>query len=222
MRRGRSCDDGRVARASQAPPGWGAVAILGGLTWIPVRIGVSVSYVASFMALDYVTWNRLMVVPLGLMLAAVVGLFGSMPTRAARTAAGIATVGLAAMMTGVVVEFFVFGGLAGNREGASAGWLVYLLGLAVHVIGLLAMGVATWGSPLGWLAPLIAVLHAGWLPAGLLEGGFVLMADQVGIGVAWAALGLVWVLLRTPPPWRDSSPTRRGRTDRATAYWTGG
>lgn len=66
----------------EALRGWVAGAVLGGVAWIPVRIGVSVSYSSTFMALDYLAWNRLMIVPLGLMLVAVLGLLGSGPTRA--------------------------------------------------------------------------------------------------------------------------------------------
>ena len=41
-------------------PRWAsAAAILGGLAWIPVRLGVSVGYSTEFLRLTYVEWNKL-------------------------------------------------------------------------------------------------------------------------------------------------------------------
>lgn len=164
--------------------------ILGGLAWIPVRLGVSFSYSTAFAGLDYVAWNKLMVIPLGLMIVALVGLLGRVLEGPARVATRIAIAGLAGMLAGTVLEFFVFGGLAGDPAGANAGWTVYLLGLAVHVLGLVVLGVVLRGSALGWAALFIAVFHVAWLPAGTVEGGVLLVADQVGIGLAWVALAL--------------------------------
>jgi hypothetical protein len=166
-------------------------AIAGGVAWIPMRLGVSVAFSTEFLRLDYVTWNKLMVVPLALMIAAGVALATSVGSRAARIGAAMAVAGLIGMLAGVVVEFFVFGGLSGDRGGAMLGWGIYLLGgLLVHVIGLAVLAVARWGTAVGWLALLIAALHVAWLPSGFVEGGMLLVADQVAIGLAWVALGV--------------------------------
>lgn len=176
---------------------WAAVAaVLGGLAWIPVRLGVSVAWSTEFLRFTYVRWNSLMVIPLGLLLLAMVGLARQAPSRRGRIGAWVAAAGLVGMLAGVIVEFWIFGGLSGNRDGAIAGWLIYLVGgLLVHVIGLVVFGIgavrtAQWRT-LGALALVIAALHLGWLPAGL-AGEAWLVADQVLIGLAWVGIGLAW------------------------------
>jgi hypothetical protein len=95
------------------------------------------------------------------------------------------------MMAGVVVEFHVFGGLTGDREGAIVGWMLYLLGgVLPHVIGMVVLGLALQRMPVGLLALVIGGLHVAWLPAGM-GGDGLLIADQVAIGLAWVALGAV-------------------------------
>jgi hypothetical protein len=181
-----------VTTSSPALPWWASLgAVVGGLAWIPVRLGVSVSFSTELLRLTYVEWNKLMVVPLALMAAAGMGLLMRAPTRAARVGAATAVAGLIGMLAGVVVEFFVFGGLEGDREGAIVGWMLYLLGgLLVHVIGLVVMGLALRRTPVGLLALAIGTLHVAWLPAGM-GGAAVLVADQVAIGLGWVALGVV-------------------------------
>lgn len=180
--------------ASDRPllPAWAALAAIGGgLAWIPVRLGVSVAFSTEFLTLDYVTWNKLMVVPLALLIAAAVALAMRVESRGARIGAAVAAAGLIGMLAGVVVEFYVFGGLAGDRGGAIVGWGIYLLaGLLVHVIGLAVLGVALRRTPVGWLALVIAALHLLWLPSGFVEGGGLLVANQLAIGLAWVALGV--------------------------------
>jgi hypothetical protein len=180
-------------RFRPAIPSWAAAAaVLGGLAWIPVRLGVSVAFSTDFLRLSYVTWNLLMVVPLALMLVAAVGLRREAESRGARVGAGLAAAGLVGMLAGVVVEFAVFGGLSGNRDGAVIGWMLYLLGgLLPHVVGLAILGIARWPTSLGALALAVALLHLAWLPAGMVGGDAVLVADQVAIGLAWVAMGVV-------------------------------
>lgn len=180
-------------------PWWSAAAaVLGGLAWIPVRLGVSVAWSTDFLRFTYVRWNMLMVVPLGLLLLAMLALAPRMPSGAGRVGAWVAAAGLVGMLTGVIVEFWVFGGLSGDRDGAVLGWLIYLAaGLLVHVIGLIALGLgavrtAPWRI-VGVLVLLIAALHLAWLPAGMV-GDVFLVADQALIGLAWVAVGLVWAV----------------------------
>lgn len=167
-----------------------AAAIVGGLVWIPVRLGVSVAYSTPFLELDYVTWNKLMAVPLVLMIVATLGLVPRRCARGTRLAAAVVLLGLAGMLAGVVIEFFVAGGLSGDRDGAMLGWGAYLIGLAVHVVGLLALGVVLRRAVAGWLALLVGVLHLAWLPAGMLQEPWLLVADQVAIGLSWIGIGL--------------------------------
>lgn len=170
-----------------------ATAVLGGLAWIPIRLGVSVAWSTDFLRLTYVRWNSLMVIPLILLLVAMVALAFASDRRAARIGGWVAASGLVVMMAGVIVEFWIFGGLSGDREGAIVGWLIYLLGLLVHVVGLVWFGIGTLRTA-GWpgvgaLALLIAVLHVLWLPAGAV-GDALLVADQALIGLAWVGIGL--------------------------------
>ena len=180
-------------------PWWAwAAAVLGGLAWIPVRLGVSVAWSTEFLRLTYVRWNSLMVVPLVLMLIAMVALAlagARGGTRATRIGGWVAAAGLVGMMAGVIIEFWIFGGLSGDRDGAVLGWMIYLLaGVLVHVVGLIWFGIGAvrnrgWGG-IGALALLIAALHVLWLPAGML-GDAVLVADQVLIGLAWVGIGVL-------------------------------
>lgn len=177
-------------------PRWaGVAAVLGGLAWIPVRLGVSVAFSTEFLRLTYVQWNMLMVVPLSLLLIAMVGLASRAPTRPGRIGAWVAVAGLVGMLAGVIVEFWIYGGLSGDRDGAVLGWMIYLLGgLLIHVVGLVAFGTGVVRTPgwrlVGWLALLVAALHLAWLPAGMV-GDAILVADQVLIGLAWVAIGVV-------------------------------
>jgi hypothetical protein len=73
--------------------------------------------------------------------------------------------------------------------------MIYLLaGLLVHVVGLIGFGIGVVRTPgwrsVGWLALLVATLHLAWLPAGML-GEVLLVADQVLIGLAWVAIGVL-------------------------------
>jgi hypothetical protein len=170
-----------------------AAAIVGGLTSIPIRIGISVTFSRPLLDLTYVEWNRLMVVPLALLLVAMVGIVGLAASPVARVGAWAAVTGLVGMLAGVVIEFWIFGGLIGDREGAIVGWMTYLLaGVLVHVIGMFIFGVASVraGRPalVGWLALAIAVLHLLWIPASFSDA--VLVADQALIGVGWIGIGL--------------------------------
>lgn len=178
-------------------PRWAsAAAVLGGLAWIPVRLGVSVAFSTDFLRLSYVQWNMLMVVPLVLLLVAMatVALAPRLRSRPGRIGAWVAVAGLLGMLAGVIVEFWIFGGLARDREGAVLGWLIYLAGLLLHVIGLIGFGIGVVRLP-GWsavgaLSLVIAGLHVAWLPAGMLGGAW-LVADQVLIGLAWVVFGFV-------------------------------
>lgn len=175
-----------------------AAAIVGGLAWIPVRLGVSVAYSAPFLELDYVTWNKLMAVPLVLMMVATLGLVPRRCARGTKVAAAVVLLGLVGMLAGVVTEFFVAGGLSGDRDGAMLGWGTFLIGLAVHVVGLLALGVALRRAVAGWLALLVGVLHLAWLPAVMLQEAWLLVLDQVAIGLAWVGIGAaLWWQART-------------------------
>jgi hypothetical protein len=167
----------------------GVGSILGGLTWIPVRLAIGGTWGTTVGGLDYVAWNRLMVVPLLLLIGGVVVLAGAATGRS-RVGAMVSAVGLVGMLIGVVVEFWIFGGLEGDRDGAIVGWMIYLLvGVLVHTIGLVLVH-RTVGGALGGLALGIAGLHVLWIPAGL-TGDLLLALDQMLIGLGWTVIGAI-------------------------------
>jgi hypothetical protein len=175
----------------------GLAAILAGLAWIPIRIAISVTFSEPFLDLSYVEWNRLMVISLGLQLVALLGgLLTVARTHAGRIGVRIAAAGMIGMLAGVLVEFWVFGGLVGDREGAIAGWMIYLLaGVLVHVIGMVTFGVGSLRAglvPIGGLAVGIGALHVAWIPAAL--DARLLVADQVLIGLGWVAIGVLLLI----------------------------
>lgn len=172
----------------------GSAAILGGLAWIPVRLAIGGTWGTTVAGLGYVEWNQLMVVPLTLLFGGIVVLWSGARTSRARIGALVAAAGLAGMLVGVVVEFWIFGGLEGDRDGAIVGWLIYLLaGVLVHVIGLAAHGIAARGV-LGALALAMAGLHLLWIPAALSGIDALLALDQALIGLSWVAIGAIGVV----------------------------
>jgi hypothetical protein len=187
----------------------GFAAILGGLVWIPVRLAIGGTWGTTVAGLGYVQWNQLMVVPLALLVGGIVVLWSRAGTSRARTAALVAAVGLAGMLAGVVVEFWIFGGLEGDRDGAIVGWLIYLLaGVLVHVVGLVAYGIAR-GRALGALALAIAALHLLWIPAGLSGIDVLLALDQALIGLSWVAVGVIGLIGAGSPVDLDWDRDRR-------------
>jgi hypothetical protein len=178
----------------------GVAAILGGLAWIPIRLAIGGTWGTTVAGLGYVEWNRLMVVPLVLLQGGIAVLWSRARSQRARVAALVAAVGLAGMLAGVVVEFWIFGGLEGDRDGAIVGWMIYLIGgVLVHVIGLVLYWRARPGA-LGSLAVAIAALHVLWIPAGLSGIDTLLILDQALIGVGWMAVGVIGLR----PPHRDT------------------
>lgn len=171
----------------------GIAAVLGGLAWIPVRLAIGGTWGTTVAGLGYVEWNRLMVVPVALLFGGILVLWSHPGTSRARTGALVAAVGLAGMLAGVVVEFWIFGGLESHRDGAIVGWMIYLLaGLLVHAVGLAVYGLAHRGA-LGALATGIAALHVLWVPAVSIGLGAILALDQLLIGLGWVAIGMIGV-----------------------------
>ena len=175
-------------------------AALGGLAWIPIRVAISITFSEPLFGLSYVEWNRLMLVPLPLLLIAGVQLARRTARGlGGRIGSGLAILGLVGMTAGVYAEFYVAGGLVGDRGGAILGWGIYLVSLLAHVVGLATFGVAsrTATPGLAGAALVIAALHVLWPFSGVVDA--LLVADQVLIGVAWVAVGwLLWPSGRRP------------------------
>lgn len=163
--------------------------VLGGLVWIPIRLAIGGTWGTTPGGLSYEDWNRLMVLPLALLVGGIAVLLGRPTSRVARTGAWLAGAGLVGMLAGVIIEFWVFGGLAGDRDGAIAGWMVYLLpGVLLHAAGLVVHAVGK-RDVVGWLAGAIAVLHLLWIPATMVADALMAL-DQALIGLLWAGIGV--------------------------------
>jgi hypothetical protein len=173
-----------------------AAAFLAGLAWIPIRYAIGVTYSRPLFGLAYIDYNRLEAIPLLLMLAAVLAMPALVRTSMQKAPAWVAAVGLVLTLMGLVLEFYIGGGLQGGpRELAMAGWMVYLLGLLVHALGMVWLGaVLVWGvrhaRAIGALVLAIGVLHLAMAPLVIAEWHVLAVFDQALIGMGWMALAL--------------------------------
>ncbi len=181
----------------------GALAlILGGLLWIPLRYFVTFSWDNRMLELDYRGWNSLMPIPLLLLLLGVVALharYGEEIGRVGRAGLLITAIGVVGAMTGVIVEFWWAGGLAGNRTGAHVGWAAYLASYALLLtVGLWLFGIALIRSPRlrvwGVVPLLMGVTSLAW-PIVIANGtAWQSMWVQTVFGLGWILLGsLLWI-----------------------------
>lgn len=177
---------------------WGGfTTMLGGALWIVLRPLVLTTWGRTVFGFDYVDYNRMMVAPLLLLLLGVVALLFLEPAstgRLGRWGLAIVALGLATSLAGVIVEFWVAGGLRGNRAGAMLGWGLYGLGLLAQTIGLGLFGAGalrgrrlpTW---LGFLVVVMAALPVLWFPMIAMRLDSLSILDQVLYGAGWMVLG---------------------------------
>ncbi len=189
----------KINRPSDNISRWlGASAIGGGVLWVVLRPLISNTWGRPILGFTYEDYNRLMAVPLILLLFGAWGLtirywydIGNL----GRLGAVLVMLGLVGALAGVVIEFWWAGGLRGNREGAMWGWLAYLLGLAAVTIGLALFGISAllkkalpgWSRPIPLLMASLLIL---WLPSfilGLEDWGNV---GKALVGVGWLLLGV--------------------------------
>ncbi len=127
---------------------WGGLmAMLGGALWIVLRPLVLSTWGTPVFGFDYGDYNRMMVAPLLLLLAGAVTFRFFHPASAGRLGRWglvLVALGLATSLAGVIIEFWVAGGLGGNRAGAMLGWGLYGLGLLGQTIGLGLFGAGAW------------------------------------------------------------------------------
>jgi hypothetical protein len=166
---------------------------LGGLTWVPARYGVLTTWEGTWLGLDYGGWNRLMLVPLLLLTAGAVAAARAASRRRTRIAWAVLATGFALAGTGVAIEFVIGGGLQGGPESiAVAGWTVYLLGQLVTAVAALVLAAAL--AREGQRGAAAAAAVAGIATLAWPAAGYTLsveLADQVLIGLAWVALGML-------------------------------
>lgn len=179
--------------------GAGRVAlVLGGLTWIPARWGVHSTWDTTELGLGYVGWNRLVLVPLTLLVVGCVRRARAATGRSVRAGWWVVASGFAAAWVGVALEFVVGGGLRGGPPAlAMAGWTAYVLGSLVAGLGAAVLAVAVGrdrGRPravgaAGALA-LAAVAMLAWPVVMILGSPVAGLVDQVVVGIAWALVGM--------------------------------
>jgi hypothetical protein len=144
--------------------------------------------------LDYVTYNRMMVVPLFLLIAGAVAL-RHFVGQGGRWGLALVVLGLAASLAGVMIEFWWAGGLSGNRQGAMLGWGIYGLGLLGQAIGLAVFGIGALRSRrllpywIGIVPLAMAALLVLWPPMLAWQLDTWSILDQVLYGLGWVALG---------------------------------
>jgi hypothetical protein len=185
---------------------WGGIAaIAGGLAW-----AVALPLVATAASTDpvgwlYDDWNRLLTLPIVLLLVALVALQrvgAGRLSKWGRRGAWIAVAGAALLLVGNVVEFWLV--LLSDAEvyaiaeprgldewaGSTVGWLAFLLGSLVLLAGGVLLGV---GTARAGVLPSSAGFALG-LTAPLLLVSFVVWASSVAATLPFAlALGAVWV-----------------------------
>ncbi len=178
----------------------GPPAVAGGLLWVVLRPLVATTWKNPTLGLTYEDYNRLMVAPLALLLLGALALHARYATRTsgwARRGLLATVLGFPLMLLGVVLEFYVAGGVnTGDWAGSLVGWMVFLLGHAASAGGLVVFGVAARREALlgRWSGLPLATGVVGLLWPFLAEVRIVLnVLIQVLFGLGWIALGyLLW------------------------------
>jgi hypothetical protein len=187
--------DRRVTAPDRSRPSHAALLlVLGALTWVPARYGVMTTWDLTWFGLDYVGWNRVMLVPLALLAAGGITAARGAATRPAAVAWAVVATGFALSWLGVAIEFVVGGGLRGGPpELAAGGWTIYLVGTAVTAVGalVLAAALARRDARTAAAAGVAAVAILAWPP--LLAAGLdaVAVVDQMLVGLSWAMVALL-------------------------------
>ncbi len=182
---------------------WGGAAVLGGVLWTVLVPLITLTYPGrvgwgrtdTVLGLAWEDYNRMLPVVLLLLLVGMAGLRVRYAPRSGRLGKGgfaLALVGLALMLVGNVVEFWVAGGVRDQMTTADLiGWITYSLGYLLLAVGLVLLGV---GSLRGKIFP-------RWNGVPLLIGVLVLpmyvtVTGGMSVGAVLSVLfGLGWVVL---------------------------
>jgi hypothetical protein len=179
---------------------FGILSILGGLTAVLWQIAVNqggFGYPGSATYTFYELVNRLMFIPLLLMVSGWVGIYlvlRPLPARFVMVGSTLAMLGFVLMLIGNLTEFWLFTDLPyGAWNLRSFAWMTFLFGMLATLIGSILLGVVIWqkqGSG-RWSGILLIIL----LPLAitlLFSGGGVLSTLALG------AFGLGIFLLSSP------------------------
>ena len=195
----------------------GTSAIVGGVLWIALRPFISSTWGRPTLGLTYEDYNRLMAVPLLLLLFGASGLTIRCwhdVGKVGRLGTLLVVTGLLGALAGVVIEFWWAGGLSGNREGAIWGWLIYLPGLAAVTIGLMLFGASALlnkalpgcSRPIPFLMAALLIFWVFSLIVGLEDWG---NAGKALVGLGWVLLGMALLFSKTSSSLaRNSAPAQ--------------
>jgi hypothetical protein len=139
----------------------GAAAILGGLSWFVVdflrRQQWGVPGMAGYETYEFA--NRLMPIPLLLMIAGLLGFYRWQ--RSGRRGFYLGWIGLGLMIAGNVAEFWFFTNQPyGAWNGRTYAWCTFLLGVLLLLAGLFGLGWVGWrtGASPRWLNGLLVLV----------------------------------------------------------------
>jgi len=185
----------------------GLAAIFGGVAW-----AVSLPLVATAagddpVGLGYDDYNRLLTLPLVLLLVALLGLRSLQRPRLSRwgrRGAALSLIGVGLMLAGNIVEFWlvllaedpVFA-IASDRgvesfAGSDIGWPIFLIGALLLFVGGILFGAA---APRAMILPSWAAVVVA-LTAPLLIAAFIVWTTSVAATAVLASvLGVGWILL---------------------------
>jgi hypothetical protein len=212
------------------PEGWTGLAAIGsGIAWAVVLPLVATAASADPVGWRYDDWNRLLTLPLLLLLVSLVGIHRVAAERISawgRRGGALALVGVGLMLVGNIVEFwlvlltdadvFAIADPRGLDEwaGSTVGWLVFLLGSLLLLAGGVLLGVGTsragvfpsWaGFALGLTSPVLLIAFVLWSASVAAT-----VAPALLLGGIWIALGAVLLRDAGPDPAGRALPREKG------------
>ncbi len=184
---------------------WGSTAaMMGGLLWMVLVPLITLTYPGrsgwgrtdTLLGLAWEDYNRMLPAVLLLLLAGLAGLrvrYAGRSGSLGKVGFAVALVGLALMLAGNVVEFWVAGGIREQMTALDlAGWIGYSLGYLLLAVGLVLVGVACLklNAFPGWNAlPLLMGLLVLPMYVTVTSGNAVGAVLAVPFGLGWVVLG---------------------------------
>jgi len=190
---------------------WSGIAsMLGGVLWTVLELLSDSAWDRTIFGLTYEDYNRLKPIPLLLVLAGLAAFYARQEGRSGRlgrTGFGVACFGLALLLVGNIVEFWIGGGIrVGDKAISTTGWNLVLIGVPLLAVGMVLLGSATLRAKIfsGWkrAIPLLIILLPGAVVLLTLGIRSLLTAEEVrrvvgqwGLRACIVLFGLGWAML---------------------------